>query len=75
MEEDPPKIRPSRFTRVVFGVPSRPFLMNATNKHHLECYRKSHPDIIQLLLDSFYVDDLTAGANSEEEVHSEAKRI
>ena len=36
----------------------------------LEGYRESHPHLVQLLLDSFYVDDLTAGGDSEEEVHS-----
>ena len=78
VEEDPPKIRPLRFTRVVFGVSSSPFLLNVTIRHHLERYRESHPDLIQLLLDSFYVDDLTAGADTEEEAHSvyaKAKRI
>ena len=78
IHENPPKIRPLRFTRVVFGVSLSPFLLNATIRHHLEGYRKSHPDLIQLLLDSFYVDDLTTGANSEEEAHSvyaESKRI
>ena len=37
---------------------------------HLERYRDSHPDLIELILDSFYVDDLTTGADSEEEAHS-----
>ena len=69
-KEDPPKVRPLRFTRVVFGVSSSPFLLNATLEYHLERYRDSHPDLIQLLLGSFYVDDLTTGANSEEEAHS-----
>jgi hypothetical protein len=70
VQENPPRIRPLRFTRVVFGVSSSPFLLNATIRHHLEYYRKSHPDLIQLLLDSFYVDDLTTGANSDDEAYS-----
>ena len=60
------------------GFSSGPFLLNATIRHHLEQYRETHPDLIQLLLDSFYVDDLTAGAKSEEEAHSvfvDAKQI
>ena len=36
----------------------------------MERYRDSHPALIELLLDSFYVDDLTTGADSEEEAHS-----
>ena len=59
-----------RFTRVVFGVSLSPFLLKATIRHHLEHYRESHPDLIQLLLYSFYVDDLTTGANSDDEAHS-----
>ena len=77
-QEDPPKIRPLRFARVVFGVSSSPFLLNATIRHHLERYRESHPDLVQLLLDSFYVNDLTTGANSEEEaqfVYAQLKQI
>ena len=70
VQENPPRIRQLRFTRVVFGVSSSPFLLNATIRHHLEHYRKSHPDLIQLLLDSFYVDNLTTGADSDDEAHS-----
>ena len=70
VQENPPRVRPLRFTRVVFGVSSSPFLLNATIRHHLEHYRESHPDLIQLLLDSFYVDDLTTGADSDYEAHS-----
>lgn len=51
VNENPPKIRPLRFTRVVSGVSSSPFLLNTTIRHHLESYRSSHPDLIQLLLD------------------------
>jgi len=70
VEEDPLKIHPLKFTGIVFEVSSSSFLLNATIRHNLECYRDSHPDLIQLLLDSFYVDDLTTGADSKEEAHS-----
>ena len=77
VSEDPPKIRPLRFTRVVLGVCSSSFLLNATIKHHLEQYKETHPDLIQLLIDSFYVHVLTAGAKSEEahSVFVDAKQI
>ena len=50
VEYDPP-----RFIHLPFfgGFSPSPFLSNATIKHHLECYRESHPDLIQLLLDSY----------------------
>ena len=59
---DEVKIRPLRFTRVVFGVCSSPFLLNSTIRHHLEAYRSTHPELIQKLVDSFYVDDVVTGA-------------
>ena len=53
------------FTRVAFGVSSSPFLLNATVKHHLECYRTENPSFVNLLLQSIYVDDVAYGANND----------
>ena len=58
-----------RFTRVVFGVSASPFLLNATINHHLEKYRNSHPDLVNTLLRSIYVDDVTYGADGEDEAY------
>jgi len=60
-----------RFTRVVFGVLASPFLLNATvtYTHHLLKYHSSHPALIDTLLQSIYVDDVTCGADSEEEAY------
>lgn len=55
-----------RFARVIFGVSSSPFLLNATVDHHLRLFSKSHPELIELLLHSIYVDDVIAGAESAE---------
>ena len=63
---DSPEILKLRFTRVVFGVSSSPFLLNATIKHHLEKFSNSHPDVVSTLIHSAYVDDIVAGASSEE---------
>lgn len=67
-----------RFTRVVFGVSSSPFLLNATIRHHLEKYEATHPSLIKKLLRSLYVDDLACGADDEEQAHqmfTESKNI
>jgi len=58
-----------RFTRVVFGVTSSPFLLNATLIHHLERYRDKDPKFVETVLQSLYVDDVTYGGKNEEEVY------
>ena len=65
--DDDSKLVMLRFTRVVFGVSSSPFLLNATIKHHLETYRSSKPDLVESLSRLTYVDDIVAGADSEED--------
>ena len=67
-----------RFTRVVFGVTSSPFLLNATIRFHLESFIESHRALVDKLLRSFYVDDLVTGADTEEEaflLYSDAKAL
>ena len=46
-----------RFTRVAFGVNSRPFLLNATIDHHIRSDAED-PAFVVLFLSSLYVDDL-----------------
>lgn len=59
-------VRHMRFTRVVFGNTSSPFLLNATVKTHLSKY--SECDVIQDLQRDMYVDNWFSGADSEAEV-------
>ena len=66
---DQPKITELRFARVVLGLSSSPFLLNATLRHHLERYQDSHPDLVKNLCGSFYVDDLVTGAEDEEQAY------
>ena len=73
-----PEIRAYRFTRVVFGVSSSPFLLNATVKYHLESFRGTHETTVEKLLESTYVDDVITGADSigeAFELYSQAKEI
>ena len=62
-----PKLRIYRFKRVVFGVSSSPFLLNATVKFHLESFMRSHKAVVERLLQSTYVDDIVSEADSEDE--------
>lgn len=67
-----------RFTRVTFGVSSSPFLLNATVNSHLEGYKSTKPGLIETLSHSIYVDDVVAGAESEEEafrLYIDAKEV
>ena len=66
VKKDPPELQVLRFTRVVFGVSSSPFLLNATIRHHLEGFQTSHPDLVHQLLQSIYVDDVVCGAGLQE---------
>eukprot|EP00117_Sycon_ciliatum_P013241 scpid32585/ scgid13978/ len=60
------QIKVFRFARVMFGLTSSPFLLNATLKHHLDKYQVDDPDFVSVVSDSMYVDDLAAGADDEE---------
>ena len=53
-----------RFTRVVFGVTSSPYHLNATLRCHLMKYVEEHPQIVEEVLNSLYVDDFTGGAEN-----------
>ena len=66
---DEPSIIELRFARVVFGVSSSPFLLNATVKHHLEKFLTTHPETVTSILQSIYVDDVVFGAEDEENAY------
>ena len=51
--------------RVLFGINSSPFLLNATIRHHLSLYQPPSEAVIQLQ-DQLYVDDFLGGSDTEE---------
>ena len=75
LENENPCLVTYRFCRVVFGVNASPFLLNATLQHHIkQC--ATNPELAEVLLNSFYVDDLVSGAENTEkafELYMESK--
>ena len=65
--KDQPIITAYRFTRVVFGVSSSPFLLNGTVRHHLEQNIECNDDLVRKLIRSAYVDNILSGTETEEE--------
>ena len=55
-----------RFCMVVFGVNSSPFLLSATLRHHISKFAIHDKHFADILLRSFYVDDLATGKASTE---------
>ncbi|CAL1287820.1 unnamed protein product [Larinioides sclopetarius] len=69
--EDHSKLKFLRHCRVVFGVTSSPFLLNASIHHHLdstESQNESLQPTIKKLKRAFYVDNLTISVESKEEL-------
>ena len=64
-----PKVEVKRFTRLVFGVSSSPFLLNATLKYHLNKYTVSDPEFVKKILKALYVDDLSTGGQTVNETY------
>ena len=56
-----------RFCRVVFGINSSPFLLNATIQHHMGNYLTGNENITKQFIRDLYVDDSTTSVNSVEE--------
>ncbi len=54
-----------RFCRVLFGLKSSPFLLNATVRHHLKQFRDERA-ICRQLEGDLYVDDLVSGALNDQ---------
>eukprot|EP00795_Rhopilema_esculentum_P017366 gene17366-biopygen6317 len=70
-----PQILVFRFKRVVFGVNSSPFLLNAVLRHHIQMYSETDPEFVKKVTESFFVDDLVSGAGSVEQAYSLYERV
>ena len=78
LKSDVPEVTVLRFTRVVFGISSSPFLLNATIKHHMEQYDTEYPELVNLFMRSIYVDDVNYGTDNEDtafELYMKSKEI
>ena len=64
-----PEVVVMRFTRVVFGVNSSPFLLNATIDHHMRRYQAIDPLFVDKFLSSIYVDDVSLCSNDVESTY------
>ena len=60
-----PKIVEYGFARVVFGVTSSPFLLNAILLKHITSYEREDPEFANQMLRSLYVDDLSLSLEDE----------
>ena len=58
-----PEVKLIRFARVVFGVNSSPFMLNATIRHHVSTCLPDDSTLTRDLLKSLYVDDYLSGGS------------
>jgi hypothetical protein len=67
-----------RFLRVVFGLTSSPFLLNAMLRHHLSKYVEKENAVVERIREDLYVDDLVSGGDSvgtAKEIYETSKAI
>ena len=65
--KEEPEIVVYRFTRLVFGLVSSPFVLNATIRSHLSKYAQEDQEFILTVLKSLYVYDFVFSSRSREE--------
>ena len=59
-----PEVIILRFTRLVFGLISSPFIFNVILRNHLSKYEKIDPDFVNTVVRALYVDDFASGKDS-----------
>ena len=65
---DSKNIETLRFTWLVFGLIESPFILKGTLKKHFENYSESFKELIKIIENDRYVDDLVTGGSNLEEV-------
>ena len=78
INEPNPKVVEFRFCRLVFGLRPSPAILGATINHHLELYEDQHPEMVNTIRSSLYVDDLVSGAQDDDEaftIYKSARKI
>ena len=73
-----PSVVTLRFTRVVFGVSSSPFLLNATIKHHVDKYKSAEVGFVKRFTRLIYIDNVAYDAKDDDsafELYVKSKRI
>ena len=58
-----------RFGRVVFGVNSSPFLLNATIDHHMRRFQEIDSSFVEKFLSSIDLDDVSLGSNDADSTY------
>ena len=62
IRKEHPDIVEYQFCRLVFGLTPSPAILNSVIQRHLESHKTKEPEVVALLQESFYVDDLVGGA-------------
>ena len=67
-----------RFCRLVFGLRPSPAILGSTIDHHLRLYEDQSPEIVDILKNSLYVDDLISGAQNDNKalnIYKDSKQV
>ena len=70
-----PQVQTLRFNRLVFGLVSSPFILNATIRNHLLKYREDDPQFVEDVLNSLYVDDYASGKDSVSDCFEQYQKL
>ena len=74
-EVNNPKIKVYRWNRVAFGITSSPFLLRVTINQHLKKFESVYPDIVKMVKQNLYVDDLLGGADNVKQAINDINQI